>query len=57
MPEPFPDSLCHRCRHLRRVTSDRGGVFLRCAHPRLPKYAPQPVRACEGFAAAAAAER
>ena len=47
--EPFPDSLCHRCVHLRLVRSARGSTFLMCLEPSLPKYAAQPVRACRGF--------
>lgn len=47
----FPDSLCHRCRHLRVVRSDRGSIFLMCEQPTLPKYGPQPVRLCRGFVA------
>jgi hypothetical protein len=47
---PFPDSLCHRCAHLRLVHSGRGSIFLMCREPSLPKYAAQPVRACRGFA-------
>jgi len=46
---PFPQSLCHRCAHLRVVRSGRGSVFLMCQHPDLPKYVSQPVRACPGF--------
>jgi hypothetical protein len=46
---PFPDSLCHRCVHLRLNGNKRGSVFLSCLHPELPKYGPQPVRACRGF--------
>jgi hypothetical protein len=46
---PFSDSLCHRCEHLRLVTSGRGSTFLMCREPSLPKYAPQPVRVCSGF--------
>ena len=47
---PFPDSLCHRCRHSKQVGNRRGSVFLMCrAHP--AKYLPQPVRACGLFAA------
>jgi hypothetical protein len=49
---PFPESLCHRCAHLRLVHSGRGSTFLMCREPTLPKYAPQPVRACPGFAPA-----
>lgn len=49
MAEPFPDSLCHRCRWLRRVETRRASVFLSCTEPALPKYLPQPVRACAQF--------
>jgi hypothetical protein len=48
---PFPESLCHTCRHLRLVTSARGSTFLMCQEPTLPKYPPQPVRACAKHAA------
>lgn len=55
MPEapPFPDSLCHRCVHHRVVAGGRSR-FLLCEEPTLPKYLPQPVRACRGFVAAPA---
>lgn len=46
---PFPDSLCHRCRHLRIVRSARS-TFLMCQEPTLPKYTAQPVRSCRGYA-------
>ena len=46
---PFPQSLCHRCRHLRLTGNKRGSVFLQCTEPSLPKYPPQPVRACTQF--------
>lgn len=46
-PPPFQESLCHRCRHLRLVKTERS-TFLRCAV--LPnKYPPQPVRSCPLF--------
>jgi hypothetical protein len=48
---PFPDALCHRCVHLRLVTSGKGSQFLMCQEPTLPKYPPQPVRACSRFSA------
>ncbi|CAN5889895.1 hypothetical protein BH11MYX3_BH11MYX3_14630 [soil metagenome] len=51
---PFPDSLCHRCGFLRMVESGKGSVFLMCQEPTLPKYGPQPVRACRGFVPRAA---
>lgn len=49
MSAPFPESLCHRCVHLRLVTSGKGSTFLMCQEPSLPKYPPQPVRACPKF--------
>jgi hypothetical protein len=56
MPDaaPFPDSLCHRCAHLRLIQSGRGSTFLLCQEPSLRKYPPQPVRLCRGFTAAPA---
>jgi hypothetical protein len=49
----FPESICHRCVHLRLVTSGKGSQFLLCRNPALPKYPPQPVRSCVGFTATA----
>ncbi|HEX4493787.1 MAG TPA: hypothetical protein VH914_21480 [Acidimicrobiia bacterium] len=49
---PFPDSLCHRCAHLRVVDSAKGSTFLMCREPSLRKYAPQPVRSCPKFSPA-----
>ena len=46
---PFPESLCHRCVHLRVIESGKGSVFLMCQEPSLPKYGPQPVQICRGF--------
>lgn len=51
-PPPFPDSLCHRCQHLRMTGNTRGSIFLACAAPSLPRYLPQPVRRCAGWAVA-----
>lgn len=49
----FPGSLCDRCKHVRRIESARGSVFLLCTRssedPRYSKYPPQPVVACRGF--------
>ncbi len=45
MTEPFADSLCHRCAHLRLVRTERS-IFLMCQEPSLPKYPRQPVHAC-----------
>lgn len=47
---PFPASRCHGCRHVRYNTTHRGSTFLQCTEPSLPKYLPQPVRACPRFA-------
>ena len=47
-PLPFPQSLCHACRHLSLIASATT-TFLRCRKPDWPKYAPQPVRRCLGF--------
>jgi hypothetical protein len=48
------DSLCERCRHCREVVSGKGSRFLLCllsqADKRFPKYPPQPVVRCEGYA-------
>jgi hypothetical protein len=45
---PFPESLCHRCVHLRMVQGARS-AFLRCDAPALPKYPRQPVLDCPAF--------
>jgi hypothetical protein len=48
-----PPGLCGRCRHARRVPSDRGRVFYLCGlsaiDSRFPKYPRLPVLRCEGF--------
>jgi hypothetical protein len=36
--------------HLRLVQTERS-TFLLCKRPELPKYPPQPARACPGFVA------
>src|SRR5687767_11879710 len=45
--------LCAICRHARRITSDRGSVFVMCGlskvDPAFPKYPPLPVLSCSGF--------
>ncbi len=47
MAEPFPDSLCWRCRHCRKVET-KSSTFLRCTA--LPvKYPSQPVHRCPAF--------
>ncbi len=56
-PRPNPGllGLCPGCRHLRRITSERGAEFYLCGRSRqdarFPKYPPQPVIACAGFEA------
>ncbi|MBI5431504.1 MAG: hypothetical protein HZA52_01605 [Planctomycetes bacterium] len=54
LPPVARASLCARCRHVQLVESAKGSVFLLCAlaktDPRFPKYPPQPVLACSGFA-------
>ncbi|GAB4559070.1 MAG: hypothetical protein Tsb0020_04570 [Haliangiales bacterium] len=54
MSRAFPDSLCHRCAHLRVIESRRGSSFLQCQEPALPKYVPQPVLRCGRFRAGGA---
>lgn len=51
MTEAFPETLCRRCRFVRLVKTART-EFIMCTEPTLPKYGPQPVRACRGFVAA-----
>jgi hypothetical protein len=45
--------LCRDCRHARRITSDRGSVFLLCDLHRVdsnfPKYPRLPVLSCRGY--------
>jgi hypothetical protein len=47
-------SLCETCRHMREVISGRGSRFLLCElsrqDRRFPKYPPQPVVRCDGYA-------
>jgi hypothetical protein len=49
----YPAGLCDTCRHVRRITSDRGSVFYQCrlaqVDPRFPRYPRLPVRACDGY--------
>ncbi len=50
---PSKAGLCSHCVHARRISSDRGSVFLLCAlsltDPRFPKYPRLPVLACDGY--------
>lgn len=38
--------VCGTCRHARLVSTPRGSAFLRCLHPKMPKYPPQPLWRC-----------
>lgn len=53
LPPLLGQSLCARCRHVKRVDSARGSTFLSCGRsrtePDFPKYPPQPVARCTGF--------
>jgi hypothetical protein len=48
------ESLCESCRFKRTVVSGRGSRFLLCElarqDRRFPKYPPQPVTRCSGYA-------
>ena len=50
--------LCADCRHCRRIRSNRGSVFVRCAKadtdPAYPRYPRVPVTACAAYESAAA---
>jgi hypothetical protein len=47
------EGLCATCRHARRITSDRGSVFVLCdlsrTDARFPRYPQLPVQQCEGY--------
>jgi hypothetical protein len=47
------EGLCATCAHARRVTNDRGSVFVRCAYSAVdaayPKYPRLPVLACSAY--------
>jgi len=49
----LPLGLCADCVHARRITSDRGSVFLLCelskTDPRFEKYPRLPVVSCSGY--------
>ena len=53
LPSEAREGLCARCVHARRVTNDRGSVFVRCAYadvdPSFPKYPRLPVTACAAY--------
>ena len=48
------ENLCERCRHLREIISGKGSRFVMCllsqTDAQWPKYPPQPVRQCVGYA-------
>jgi hypothetical protein len=50
---PARIGLCHDCQFMRRMSSDRGSVFLLCERsktdPRFPKYPRLPVLQCSGY--------
>jgi len=52
--ESSAESLCARCRWVREIRSAKGSTFSLCTRskddPAFPKYPPQPVVACSGFA-------
>jgi hypothetical protein len=52
-PSSLREGLCATCAHARRVTSDRGSVFVRCAYaaedPSFPKYPRLPMLACSAY--------
>ena len=52
-PSAPREGLCATCIHARRVTNDRGSVFVRCAYsavdPSYPKYPRLPVLACSAY--------
>ena len=52
-PVPPRAGLCASCAQARRVTNDRGSVFVRCAYsavdPSFPKYPQLPVLACSAY--------
>ena len=56
-PEKDRVGLCGTCQHMRRIQSDRGATFYRCARAatdsRFKKYPPLPVLQCEGYERAA----
>jgi hypothetical protein len=52
-PPPAREGLCAACVHARRVSNDRGSVFVRCAYSAVdasyPKYPRLPVLACSAY--------
>lgn len=52
-PPPAREGLCATCERARRVTNDRGSVFVRCTYstidPAFPKYPRLPMLACIAY--------
>jgi hypothetical protein len=52
-PPPPREGLCASCQRARRVTSDRGSVFVLCTYstvdPSFPKYPRLPMLACNAY--------
>jgi hypothetical protein len=46
--------LCATCTYAKLIRSSRQSLFVRCAHPALPKYQGQPVLRCRYFTKVAA---
>lgn len=50
------EGLCATCARARRITNDRGSIFVLCLHsandPSFPKYPRLPVISCRAFAKA-----
>src|SRR5258706_10560119 len=55
-PQNIDAGLCSRCRHARRIESDRGSVFIMCQYsgvdPSFPKYPRLPVISCAAYSPA-----
>jgi hypothetical protein len=50
-PTIAPESLCAKCRFVRRVNGRRGQTYLLCQNDAIDeKYPRQPVLACPGYA-------
>lgn len=50
---PIGSGLCEACRHVKRIATAKGSVFVLCARhrtdPRFAKYPRVPVLVCPGF--------
>ena len=47
----FPHSLCHQCKGIRYILTNKGSIFLQCER-KIEKYLPQPVIRCNDFSPA-----